>query len=358
MRLSCLLLAACLLCCAPAWAAETVRIAVAENQATVDLSGSHLERGEWGEEDGFVPLKKDKLSVSVQGGKLVIAGKVVGESVRLRASGLIKLKGFALRGTVDLKATEGGILVVNAIPLEDYLAAVLGGEMPPQFPAEALKAQAVAARTYAVSRKIDMYGKPYHLGATVLSQVYGGANREDPRTRAAVDATAGEVLTYDMQPIEAYFHASCGGQTESGRTALGRDLPYLKAVDCPCGHDPSTHWTLSLTETQLKKVKLDTEKLKVRTRSQTGRAVSLGDGKRTVDAVTFRQVLGYDQVKSLWFSVTSSGDDDGTVKLTGRGLGHGAGMCQFGSRMLAEDGWDYLQILAHFYPGAELQKMY
>src|SRR5919204_152232 len=91
----------------------------------------------------------------------------------------------------------------------------------------ALKAQAVAARTYALHKKLEAYDEPYHLGSSVLHQVYGGLRREDERTRAAVEATRGEVLTWELQPIEAYFHAACGGHTEEGLPALSRDLPYL-----------------------------------------------------------------------------------------------------------------------------------
>ena len=99
------------------------------------------------------------------------------------------------------------------------MAAVLGGEMPVAFPMEALKAQAVAARTYALQRKIEALGQPVHLGSSVLAQVYGGVNRENPRTRAATAATAGQILTFQLAPIEAYFHASCEGNTETGLDA-------------------------------------------------------------------------------------------------------------------------------------------
>jgi stage II sporulation protein D len=354
MRLA-LWLALCLFAL-PAQAVEQVRIAVGENVPSVEVSGHGLAQGPWGDEETFTPLHRDRARVELKKGRLHLNGKPAGNALRLKADGLLQVKGFALRGTVDIKATPGGLLVVNAIPLEDYLAAVLGGEMPPAFPEEALKAQAVAARTYAIQRKLDAYGKPYHLGATVLSQVYGGAGREDPRTRAAVEATRGMVLTYDLAPIEAYFHASCGGRTESGRQALGRDLPYLQSVDCPCGHDPKTFWSLSVPDRTIEKdFHLDPAALRVSLRSRTGRALALEDHERHLDAVTFRRVLGYDQVRSLEFSLTRQG---AATRLTGKGFGHGAGLCQYGAKMLAEDGWDYTRILAHYYPGTELQRMY
>ncbi|MBS2027124.1 MAG: SpoIID/LytB domain-containing protein [Deltaproteobacteria bacterium] len=341
----------------PAWAEEQVRIAVAEDLASADISGSALELSPWTDEPSFTPLHRDLVHVGLKKGALTLDGKPAGEALRIQAhAGLLKVHGFAVRGTVDIKATPKGLLVVNAIPLEDYLAAVLGGEMPPVFPEEALKAQAVAARTYAIQRKLDAYGHAYHLGATVLSQVYGGAGREDARTRAAVQATAGQILTFDLAPIEAYFHASCGGKTESGKAALGRDLPYLRPVSCPCTEDPKTSWSLELPDRVVSKdFHVDADDLKVAVRSTTGRALALTDGAHRIDAVTFRRVLGYDKVKSLGFVIEHAGDK---LELKGRGLGHGAGLCQIGAKVLAEKGWGYQRILEHYYPGAVIQRMY
>jgi stage II sporulation protein D len=340
-----------------AHAEEQVRIAVAEELASAEITGKGLELGPWGDDATFAPLKKDRVLVTFKAGALRLDGKPAGTALRLQAGkGLLEVHGFALRGTVDLKATPRGILVVNAIPLEDYLAAVLGGEMPPAFPPEALKAQAIAARTYALQRKIDAYGHAYHLGATVLSQVYGGAGREDPRTRAAVEAPRGMILTYDLAPIEAYFHASCGGHTESGKAALGRDLPYLSSVSCPCTRDPKTAWSLEISDRELTRAfHVDAHDLKVASRSTTGRALALTDGAHQVDAVTFRRVLGYDKVKSLGFTVSHTRQ---AVELKGRGMGHGAGLCQIGAKVLAEQGWSSEKILDHYYPGASLQRMY
>src|SRR5690606_32221414 len=171
-----------------------------------------------------------------------------------------------------------GLLVVNELSMEKYLAAVLGSEMPPSFEAEALRAQAVAARTYAIGKKIAAAGMPFHLGATVLAQVYGGVHREDPRTRAAVDATRGEVLVFDHAPIEAYFFSSCGGRTEGGAEALGRPLPYLTAHTCPERADtPGARWKLSLTAAELGKRlgMAPLRSLAIDTRTGTGRARTL-----------------------------------------------------------------------------------
>ena len=109
----------------------------------------------------------------------------------------------------------------------------------------------MAARTYALQKKLESLDEPFYLGSSVLAQVYGGTHREDRRSRAAVDATRGEVLTYELAPIEAYFHSSCGGRTEAGPAALNRDLPYLKSVECPCGGIPQSRWSATLQGCEL-----------------------------------------------------------------------------------------------------------
>jgi stage II sporulation protein D len=251
---------------------------------------------------------------------------------------------------------RGRLQLINVLPLEEYLAAVLGGEMPASFPEEALKAQAVAARTYAMEKKLGSLGEPYYLGSSVLSQVYAGISREDARTKAAVKETRGQILTFHLQPIEAYFHASCGGRTESGRDALGRDLPYLKPVDCPCGKLPQSHWSLKLSDDALEEaLGHDADSLRVLSRTPTGRAQRLEVGGHRMDATAFRAKVGYSRVKSLSFTVEEEGKG---FLLRGKGYGHGAGLCQWGAKVYADRGWSYRKILAHYYPGTDLQTLY
>src|SRR5262249_16580059 len=169
--------------------------------------------------------------------------------VRFRTSDaahVLRAGNIEVRGEVVALPKGSKVLLVNVLPMEDYVVAVLGGEMPVSFPMEALKAQAVAARTYALQRKIEALGQPGHLGSRGLPQVDGGVDRGDPRTRAAAAATAGQILTFQLAPIEAYFHASCEGSTETGLDALGRDLPYLQSVACECRPGPSTRWKADL----------------------------------------------------------------------------------------------------------------
>jgi stage II sporulation protein D len=361
----------------PAWGEETLRIALEEGVPAVTVRGAHLVMGPEGEEGGGAPVDGGRASVRRVGERLEVNGVPLGgEGVRFRAAppadapaapgrGLLVAGSRTVRGEVVVRRARHGLLVVNVLGLEDYLSAMVGAEMPVSFPAEALKAQAVAARTYALHKKLAAYGAPYHLGSSVLHQVYSGVGHEDPRSREAVEATRGEVLTWDLAPIEAYFHASCGGRTERGLDALGRDLPYLASVPCGCGRLPASRWQLSLTGEDLRRALGaaaagggEGERLRILERTGTGRAraVELAPGRR-VDAVTFRQRLGYGRLRSLHFEVAGAAGG-GALRLEGRGFGHGAGMCQWGARAAAQDGWDYRRILGHYYPGAELQRLY
>ncbi|RPH65531.1 MAG: SpoIID/LytB domain-containing protein [Myxococcaceae bacterium] len=354
-------LAATLLAAASAaHAAETVRIAMGERpEREVVIHGKGLQLGPDSEDGPFQPLDRDEVRIRHVGDSMEVEGQRVNGPVRFRTSDAdhwIRAGTTDVRGEVVALPKGSKVLLVNVLPMEDYVAAVLGGEMPVSFPTEALKAQAVAARTYALQRKIEVLGQPVHLGSSVLAQVYGGVNRENPRTRAAAAATAGQILTFQLAPIEAYFHASCEGSTETGLDALSRDLPYLQSVACECRPGASTRWKADLDAAALERAFGGRGELRVAARTGTGRVRRLELGGRSLSGVEFRQRLGYDRVRSLAFDVSPT--PGGGARLTGRGLGHGAGLSQWGAKEMADAGQDYRAILAHFYPGTELQTLY
>jgi stage II sporulation protein D len=350
-----------------AQAAETVRIGMGERPGPVTLKGRNLAAGPDAEDGPFTALGGGEARIRLVKGRLEVNGILAeAQSVRFRAGETehgtgdepIRAGTTGVRGDVVALVHHGRLLLVNVLPLEDYVVAVLGGEMPPSFPLEALRAQAVAARTYALNKKLETLDEPFHLGSSVLAQVYGGLERENPKTREATESTKGQVLTFDLAPIEAYFHSSCGGQTETGLAALQRDLPYLQSVSCPCGKHPATQWTAALSAQELEDV-LGREargEVKVLSRTSTGRVRKLQVGTRTLDGVEFRQRFGYERVRSLLFEV--SGDGKGGIHLVGRGFGHGAGLCQWGAKLMADAGKGYRDILLHYYPGTELQTLY
>src|SRR5262249_9710407 len=223
-----------------AGAVETLRIAMEETGDRVEVIARGLAFGMDQEDAEFTPLARGRAQVRCVDGGLEIDGKRWEErAVRfhvvdsVESHEAIRVGRSRLRGDLVVRAHRNRLQLINVLPLEEYLLGVVGAEMPFAFPDEALKAQAVAARTYALKKKLEAVDQPFHLGAGVLHQVYRALGEEDARIRAAVDATRGEVLTYELEPIEAYFHASCGGRTEGGQAALRPHLPYLQPLHCP-----------------------------------------------------------------------------------------------------------------------------
>jgi stage II sporulation protein D len=143
----------------------------------------------------------------------------------------IAFGGVPRRGTYVVSVAAGGLVVVNELSMESYLRGVVPGEVPLGWPIEALKAQAVAARTYAISSLVD--DKPYDVYADVRSQVYGGLPVESPSTDAAVLATSGQIVTYEGRPARTFYFSSSGGRTASALDVFGTDVPYLRSVADP-----------------------------------------------------------------------------------------------------------------------------
>jgi stage II sporulation protein D len=264
-------------------------------------------------------------------------------------------------------AERGELVAVNAVDLEQYVAAVVASEVPHRWPREALRAQAVAARTFAVAQKVAQGpGSRAHLGSSVLDQVYRNAAHPPRAAVEAAQATAGEVLTWGAAPIAAWFSASCGGVSESAEAAFNLapgSAPYIR----PGAEDGDTReWTVqvplsSITGALRKAQRMHAEirDVAVQSRTASGRARTLvlttSAGPRTLQAVELRQLIGYTRLPSLLFEVKSEG---GAAVFRGRGSGHGVGLCQWGARARAARGDGYREILAHYYPGAEIRRMY
>lgn len=267
------------------------------------------------------------------------------------------------------------------LPLEEYLVGVVAAEMPASFPQEALKAQAVAARTYIVRRMAQGAGGSQHPGADVCDDPRHGQawiSREEMRSRwgplgyyqhyykvrRAVEETRGMVITYRGQLIDPVYHASCGGRgTEDAAAVWAADVPYLKGVPCPFCADPEPERTvfLSLDEVsralgaEVKAVPVagggSPDLLPVVERTPAGRPRFVRLGDRVLPATAVREKLN---LRSADFRFALK---NGRVEVTTRGYGHAVGMCQYGARGLAEHGYTFEQIIKHYYTGVEVTKM-
>lgn len=285
-------------------------------------------------------------------------------------AGELSLDGRRYRGALELRHKSGGLTAVNIVPVDDYLRSVVPEEMPVDWPAEAIKAQSVAARSFALASRGRHASEGYDLCTTTHCQLYTGIDAEKSASNAAIKATRGEVLTYGGKPIEALFHTDSGGMTENSEDVWGSHVPYLRAAkDTPAKTMPWTK-TISRADLERKLAAKGHDIGKVRSialsplaigraakdRTASGRVKTMTvkgtKGTATLSGTTWRSLLG---LKSTLFDAKLAKD---TVTFTGYGSGHGLGISQWGAERMAAKGASYVEILHHYYTGTILQQLY
>lgn len=257
---------------------------------------------------------------------------------------------------------------IEKMPLEEYIVGVLAGEMPINFEMEALKAQAVASRSYALKRMEYNKDKDYDVVDSIMNQVYLDNNylkdawglnyvKNINKLRSAVNSTIDEYLAYDDKVVDAMFFSTSNGYTEDSKSIFDFDAPYLKSVESPWDKDVSSAYlttkTLKLTEFYKllnipynKNLNIDIEK-----RSTTNRILLL-----KINGYEFKgtDVYGRLSLRSTDFEINLQGD---SVSITTKGYGHGVGMSQYGALGMAKAGYTYDEILSHYYQNTTLTKL-
>lgn len=274
-------------------------------------------------------------------------------------------KSFVLRsrryaGSLEAIREGGRWLYVNHVPLDSYLTSVVSHEMSPLWHKEALKAQAVVARTYLLVKIKERAGKYYDVDTTTNFQVYGGISKYDDNARRAVEETQGEVLYYQGELAQTFFHSSCGGTLASAGEVWGKDIAYLRVHSSPyCQTAPVYKWkvTLPFKEIGRRLAFKNVKSVTVLDRTDSKRVKTLkivtSRGVKKIPAGKFRTMLGAIKVKSTFFGIARKGN---AVVLTGRGFGHGVGMCQWGAKFQAEKkGQNYRTILEHYFPKTSIR---
>ncbi|MGE4357742.1 MAG: SpoIID/LytB domain-containing protein [Candidatus Omnitrophota bacterium] len=286
----------------------------------------------------------------------------------LREAGEIIINGRKYRGEIDIiKTKDLKLLVVNHIELENYLYGVLSHEVSIHWPLEALKAQAIASRTYALYQRKVNGDKDYDLTGDFYSQVYGGSSAERYRSTRAINLTKGKVLVYKGEIFPAYFHATCGGATEDASELWDIDIPPLKGVKCDfCYQSPHFLWERFIPMRELRE-KLSAYGYRVagkllgiipEGRNPSGRIRRLkiitDKGNFSISAKEFRQIFDPQVIRSTNFEIEF--EPDGAI-FRGYGWGHGVGLCQWGAYFMAIKGYKAEEILKYYYPGAEIKKI-
>lgn len=301
----------------------------------------------------------------------------------------VRLNGKRYRGIIKVLPDGQTVRSVNVVYMEDYLR----GVVPPEIgkretnEVEAVKAQAVAARTYAMAHLQQYGGEPYDMKSSIYDQVYEGADVEDKLVNAAIDATSGGVITCNDSFITAYFHSTCGGWTDDIDAVWDKKpVSYLKSVSdsAACSWSKYYTWREVFTEEQLR------GRVEQYMSSDRGRDARIGPirdiqikqltaGGRVARLLirTDRDNFSFYRDRIRWvigrtsnpdlilpsdrFDVNIERDSAGSItrfEFVGRGYGHGVGMCQCGAIGQARAGWKYDQILSHYYTGIEIRNLY
>ncbi len=392
---------------APEWSparglARVVRVVVASGGASTELQGAEgLELRMVGAALPWRVPPDQVITVRVRDGRLRVTGAPqpwegrAGESLEVWSGGsaLLRVGNRRYRGWVRVVPTDSGVLGVNHVPIEQYLRGVVPLEIGPRQPGEqaAVEAQAIAARSFTVARMSATNDRGWDLRGSTADQVYGGADAERVESDDGVASTTGVVLTYGGRVVEAPYSAACGGETAAADEVFrSAGAPHLQRVSdrrpsggAWCDIAPNFTWERRIDGDALQQgldrylrsyvrgvtaplpAVTDVRRVGV---TPSGRAASvaihLRDGSRpTVERNELRYVLRPPDgaiLPSTYLSLAPERRRDGTIArlvITGRGNGHGVGMCQWGAISRARAGADATTILRTYYPGTVLQRM-
>jgi SpoIID/LytB domain protein len=276
------------------------------------------------------------------------------------------------RGSLVVSAAGGRVEVVNILDLETYLAGVIGAEMPALWPRAALAAQAVASRSYVlyeIDRRRGGTGEPT-IDASASFQVYRGVGAEHARVFEVLAETRGEIVVYEGRPFRSYFGSSCGGSTASAALTFGdAAIPPLAGNACgACSTASGVEWSETLDMAEIEAAIRDRPR-RAPFDSEIGRVLSVEVGELGADgrvrylrvrhetgvidwrADSFRSAIGGRRIRSTLFTL-APGPGERQYTVSGRGWGHGVGLCQHGARFLAAAGETHAAILEKYFPGA------
>ena len=350
---------------------EWIRVAVSREDSEVNLQVhggftiSSLKTGDMIQQGRSLPsvaVRAVPQGIALGGQILPISG------VRIRPDGeaTVSLNGRHLRGTLEIVRQKNlKLLVINYVALEDYLRGVLSKEAPDYWPPEALRAIAIAARTYALYQRFTKEPAEYDVTGDVMSQDYGGKSEEKDATTKAVDNTAGFIIMYHGKLFPAFYHSTCGGMTEHARVMGPYDVEPLRGgIACTfCSASPFFRWQRRLTRADvgwaLRKSRYGSigavSDFRVTQRTGSGRvqeaAITGSQRSLRLTGYDLRALLGFELIRSPLLTITPVGE---SFILDGHGWGHGVGMCQWGAAELARREFSAREILSFYYPGIDV----
>ena len=348
-----------------------IRVAIIQDTASLSLKTSGLfEITDINSRDVLYRGKNLKTTVTAYKGGILLAGKTFNLTkivLSINEPDVAIINGRKFKGNIQfIKKDNLHLLVVNQINLEDYIKGILYHESSHYWPIEALKAQAIASRTYAVYQMQENRAKDFDVTSDVYSQVYGGSTSERYRTNKAVEETLALIITYQDKPIPAYFHATCAGHTEDASVLWKTDLAPLKGVACDfCKESPHYNWHYVIFIGELREELKNAgynlgmiKEIQILGRNNSGRVTELNlvtdRNELKIPAKDLRNIVGPDLIRSTKFNVSIEGQD---AIFEGSGWGHGVGLCQWGAYFMAKQGWEAKKILQYYYPGTDVKTL-
>ena len=273
--------------------------------------------------------------------------------------GDLLVNGTHYLGNIDVLRGKNSLYLINELSFEEYIKNVVSAEVGTNWDMEALKVQAVISRTYALFQKNqNSKNMNYDITSSVLNQVYKGSSL-DTRISYAVMDTEGEVLTYNGNLIEAFYHSTSGGKTEDPAEVFGKSYPYLKPVESNCELSPYWIWERRIPVEEIEKALsikgIRNIQIKSYTSTQRVKTVDVfnSEGILNVASKDLRKMLGWNRLPSTNFTISR---DNENYVFDGKGYGHGVGLCQWSALEMSREGMTYKQILDYFYPGTKLEK--
>jgi stage II sporulation protein D len=344
----------------PAQAVE-LRVAIQKNVSSLKVGSSTtaiIKDGAGKQIGQLTPMSS--LAAKPQDNGITINNRVDADELIIepKDNGYVWIGDRWYRGQTRLIRQGSGLTAINYVDLEQYLYSVVGAEAVSTWPIEALKAQAVAARSYALYKRNTSSSSIYDVDTTVGTQVYKGLDTEYTTTHAAVDGTLGQIMTYDNKVILAAFHSSSGGHTENVEDVWTSPLPYLRAVVDYDQKSPVFEWEKIFPISQIQDLVAGIgiiKNLQPAEMTPYGRVVTMKvTGDRGTVMVSGKDLRDALDLRSTLFRISTDGHN---LQVQGRGFGHGLGLSQWGAYFLAKQGVNYNQILAHYYQNARLTRL-
>ncbi len=320
----------------------------------------------------FSIKKKRDITVSIkskdnQDGIIVMGKFFPTTGIIVESKNRFKIDNKRLKFKLLVTTYNKKLYAINLLPIESYLAGIIHTEISPSWPEEAIKAQVVVSRTYALRKKFRNLFRPYDLETTVLDQVYKGMGMVNSHSTRMVAQTYGEVIAYKHELIEAFFHSNSGGMTQDGTYFSGVEVPYLKPTNDIkyLKGAPKTNWKYKLPLKKfsyyLRRANLISgsfKKIIIVKRSKSGRVLKLtlvSKKRKTISGEKLRAILGYGKLLSTKFSIKINKK---YIVINGKGFGHGVGMSQWGAFGMAKVKKTYKEIIHKYFTNVKIVKMY